>query len=199
VNFPFASFGRIEAQCDFPHVDEDSEYGMRLIIDHLSNRGFKRIGFLAAPDELMFATLRTNGFIKGLEAHKIPLEKSLIVTGDLTQTGGYSKAKALLDLPEPPDAIVASNDLMAIGAIRAVQERGLIVGKDIAITGFDDTTMAENTHPPLTTVNQPVYKIGGMVTEMLIQKIQGETLRYEKILLLPSLIIRQSCGENASY
>jgi DNA-binding LacI/PurR family transcriptional regulator len=147
----------------------------------------------------MFATLRTNGFIKGLEAHKIPLEKSLIVTGDLTQTGGYSKAKALLDLPEPPDAIVASNDLMAIGAIRAVQERGLIVGKDIAITGFDDTTMAENTHPPLTTVNQPVYKIGGMVTEMLIQKIQGETLRYEKILLLPSLIIRQSCGENASY
>jgi LacI family transcriptional regulator len=199
VGFPFVAFGRIEAPCDFPHVDEDSEYGMRLIIDHLANRGYKRIGFLAAPHDLMFAALRMNGFIEGLKVHNLPLEESLIVTGDLTQRGGYAKTKVLLDLPDPPDAIVASNDLMAIGAIRAVQERGLRVGMDIAITGFDDTTMSEHTHPPLTTVNQPVYQIGGMVTEMLIKRIQGVTLDYEKILLMPSLIIRQSCGENAPH
>jgi LacI family transcriptional regulator len=83
---------------------------------------------------------------------------------------------------------------MALGAISAAQERGLVIGKDIAITGFDDTPMAEHSHPPLTTVHQPVYKIGGMVTEMLIQCIQGEILEDEKIILKPSLVIRGSCG-----
>lgn len=83
---------------------------------------------------------------------------------------------------------------MALGAISAAQEIGLVIGKDIAITGFDDTTMAEHSHPPLTTVHQPVYKIAGMVTEMLIQCIQGETLENEKVILKPSLVIRGSCG-----
>jgi LacI family transcriptional regulator len=122
------------------------------------------------------------------------VDEDLITTGDLTQRGGYAQAKKLLDIAPLPDAIVASNDLMALGAISAAQERGLVIGKDIAITGFDDTPMAEHSHPPLTTVHQPVYKIGGMVTEMLIQCIQGESLENEKIILKPSLVIRRSCG-----
>jgi LacI family transcriptional regulator len=82
---------------------------------------------------------------------------------------------------------------MALGAIRAAQEMGLIIGKDIAVTGFDDTPMAEISNPPLTTVHQPVYKIGGMVTDMLTKHIQGETLENENIILKPSLVIRDSC------
>jgi len=112
----------------------------------------------------------------------------------LTQRGGYAQAQKLLSLSSIPDAIVASNDLMALGAISAAQEKGLSIGKDIAITGFDDTPMAEHSHPSLTTVHQPVYKIGGMVTDMLIHHIQGKTLENEKIILKPSLVIRQSCG-----
>jgi LacI family transcriptional regulator len=199
VGLPFVAFGRTETPCDFPFVDEDSEFGMRLIIDHLANQGCKRIGFLAAPNNLMFAVLRLRGFIEGLKVHNLCQDDSLIETGDLTQRGGYANAKILLDLPNPPDAIVASNDLMAIGAISAAQEYGLVVGKDIAITGFDDTTMAEISHPPLTTVNQPVFKIGGMVTEMLIRLIQGEPLDRQQILLSPSLIIRESCGWQATH
>jgi LacI family transcriptional regulator len=83
---------------------------------------------------------------------------------------------------------------MAIGAMSAAQERGLVVGKDVAITGFDDNPAAAHSHPPLTTVHQPVYKIGGMVTEMLIKIISGEILEEEHIILKPSLIVRQSCG-----
>jgi LacI family transcriptional regulator len=81
---------------------------------------------------------------------------------------------------------------MALGAISAAQEQGLVVGKEIAITGFDDTTMAEHSHPPLTTVHQPVYQIGGMVTTMVIKLIQGEMLENNNIILQPSLMIRQS-------
>jgi LacI family transcriptional regulator len=83
---------------------------------------------------------------------------------------------------------------MAIGAMRAVQERGFIIGKDIAVTGFDDTTMAEHSHPPLTTVNQPVYQIGQMVTEILIQSIREGAQDFKQTLLKPSLVIRESCG-----
>ena len=194
ANFPFVAFGRTEGQCEFPFVDEDSEYGMHLIVEHLAKLGRQRIGFIAAPEDLMFTFYRNKGFLESLEAYSIPIDENLITTGDLTQRGGYAQAKNLLSLSPLPDAIVASNDLMALGAISAAQEKGLIIGKDIAITGFDDTPMAEHSHPPLTTVHQPVYKIGGMVTDMLIQRIQGETLENENVILKPSLMIRQSCG-----
>jgi LacI family transcriptional regulator len=121
------------------------------------------------------------------------VDENLIVVGDLTQRGGYAQAKTLLNIKPMPDAIVASNDLMALGAISAAQEKNLAIGKEIAITGFDDTPMSEHSHPPLTTVHQPVYKIGGMVTDMLIHRIQGETLENEQIILKPSLVIRGSC------
>ena len=194
AEFPFVAFGRTEGLCDFPYVDEDSEIGMRLMVDHLAERGFERFSYLAAPENLMFAEFRLKGFLDGLSANNLPQDDSLIVIGDLTQNGGYAQANILLDLPEPPDAIVASNDLMAIGAISAAQVKGLRVGQDIAITGFDDTPMAEHSHPPLTTVHQPVYKIGRMVCEMLIKRIRGEFLEEEQIILMPSLVIRQSSG-----
>ncbi|MFH1634200.1 MAG: LacI family DNA-binding transcriptional regulator [Chloroflexota bacterium] len=194
AEFPFVAFGRTQSPCNFPYVDEDSEIGMRLMVDHLAERGFERFSYLAAPENLMFAEFRLKGFLDGLSANNLPQDDHLIVIGDLTQNGGYAQANILLDLPEPPDAIVASNDLMAIGAISAAQEKGLRVGQDIAITGFDDTPMAEHSHPPLTTVHQPVYKIGRMVCEMLIKRIQGEFLEEEQIILMPSLVIRQSCG-----
>ncbi len=195
VDFPFVAFGRTEGHCDYPFVDEDSYLGMRLIIKHLAKRGFRRIGFIAAPENLMFAHYRTKGFVDGLEEHNLPFIESLIITGDLTQRGGYEQAKRLFEQEPRPDAIVACNDLMALGAISAAQKKELSVGKDIGITGFDDTPMAEHSHPPLTTIHQPVYRIGGTVTEMLLWKIQGETLVPKQSILKPELVIRQSCGE----
>ena len=88
--------------------------------------------------------------------------------------------------------------MMALGAINAAQELGLIVGRDIAITGFDDIALSENAHPPLTTVHQPIYEIGLTICEMLIRIIKGETLDKRHIILKPSLIVRQSCGVHAS-
>jgi LacI family transcriptional regulator len=76
----------------------------------------------------------------------------------------------------------------------AAQDRGLVVGKDVAVTGFDNIPMAEYSHPPLTTLHQPIYKIGGMVCEMLIHLIQGQLLDERHVLLKPELIIRQSSG-----
>lgn len=194
IDFPFVAFGRVDGDCDFPYVDEDSENGMHLIVDHLVEAGYRRIAFISAPDYLMFAKYRLQGFLNRLKFWNISFNPSYLVTGDLTQRDGFRQANALLDLPEKPEAIVVSNDLMAIGAMSAAQQRGLVVGVDLAVTGFDDIPMSEHSHPPLTTVHQPVYKIGGMVCEMLIKTIRGEPLDEEHILLKPSLVVRGSCG-----
>lgn len=194
IDFPFVAFGRVEGNNDFPFVDEDSNYGMRLIAEHLTNIGKSRIACIVPGPDLMFAHLRLNGLKQGLAEHGLHLEDDYIKIGDLTQRSGYEKAKELLDHPSPPDAIAACNDLMAFGAISAAQDRGLVVGKDIAITGFDDIPLAEYSHPPLTTVHQPIYEIGGKVCEMLIHRIQGKSLREEQFILRPSLVIRQSSG-----
>lgn len=197
-NFPFVAFGRTEESSDFLHVDEDSKLGMRLLAHHLADLGHNDIGFIAAPDHLMFAHYRMQGFKEGLQERGVHLGNSMIVTGDLTQRDGFRQATTLLELPDPPTAIAACNDLMALGAISAAQKKGLVVGKDIAITGFDNIPLAEHCHPPLTTAHQPIYQIGEMVCEMLIRHIRGETLEQEQIILKPSLVVRHSSGGSSS-
>ncbi len=196
ADFPFVAFGRTENNCDFPYVDEDGEHGMRLMAHHLADLGHKDIAFIAAPDELMFAHYRSKGFKEGLEERGVHLDEKLIVTGDLTQRDGFRQATSLLELTNPPTAIAACNDLMAMGAISAAQKRGLIVGKDIAITGFDNIPLAEHSHPPLTTIHQPIYQIGDMVCEILIRRIKGESVETDHALLEPTLVIRETCGGN---
>jgi LacI family transcriptional regulator len=193
-DFPFVAFGRTLDSNDFPYVDEDGEYGMSLVIDYLYNLGHRRIACLLPPEDLTFTFHRRTGIEKKSEVLGLSPDQIKLEASDLTQRGGYQITQNLLDLDHHPTAIVACNDLMALGAMSAAQDRGLQVGKDISITGFDDIPLAEHSHPPLTTVHQPVYQIGGMVTEMLIKKIRGQTLDNQQVLLQPSLIVRSSCG-----
>ena len=195
-DIPFVAFGCTEGDNPFPYVDEDGAHGMRLVAEHLVSLGHRRIACIAPDPELSFAACRVHGLRQGLSEHGIRLSEAYVKNGDLSQQSGYDQARELLNMSEPPTAIAACNDLMAFGAIRAAQERGLIVGQNIAITGFDDIPMAEHSHPPLTTVHQPVYKIGGMVCEMLIKVICEEALEQKHIILKPLLVIRQSCGGN---
>jgi len=193
-NFPFVSFGRIEGDCFFPYVEVDNLVAMELIAKHLVGLGHQRIAYISAPEILMFASVRLEGLRKALNGLNAPLADELIIVGDLTQMGGFQQTEKLLDIQEIPTAIVASNDLMALGAISAAQKRGLMVGKDIAIVGFDDIPQAELNHPSLTTIHQPIYKIGTMVCEILVQLLRGEQIEEPQRLLAPSLIVRESCG-----
>lgn len=192
--FPFVAFGRTESPCVYPWVDEDGEYGMRLLAHHLADLGHTSIAFIAAPDHLMFAHTRLKGFREGLIERGIHLDPTMVITGDLTQRDGFKQANQLLERVNSPTAIAACNDLMALGAVSAAQKKGLNVGKDIAITGFDNIPLAEHSHPPLTTIHQPIYQIGDMVSEMLIKCIQGDVLESSSVILEPTLVIRETCG-----
>ncbi len=194
AGFPFVSFGRIEGELDFPFVGVNGTLGMRLVGEHLIELGHRRIAYVAPPPDFMFAGHRLLGLRQALQARGLALDDDDVVIGDLTQKSGFLAAGQLLDRPQWPTAIVASNDLMALGVMSAIQERGLEVGRDIAVTGFDDIPMAEHSHPPLTTVRQPIYRIGKMVSGMLIQLLQGKELSPRQVILEPALMVRHSCG-----
>jgi len=194
-NFPFVVFGRVEERNNFPFVDVDGEYGMRLIADHLFKAGCRNIACIAVNPQYAFALCRKKGLQDRLADLGLILREENIKIGDLSQRSGYEKAKELLSQPNPPDAIAACNDLMALGVLRAVQEAGLVVGKDVCVTGFDDIPMAEHSHPPLTTIHQPINIVGALICEMLVHSIRDEKMAQVHVVLEPSLVGRQSCGE----
>jgi LacI family transcriptional regulator len=194
VQFPFVAFGRTEGELDFAFVDEDGAAGMRLVADHLANLGHKHIACIASPPELMFTHYRMYGLRSRLQELNAPLDPDLVRTGDMTQRSGYELATELIKLPNPPTAIIAFNDLMAFGAMSAAQNQGLEVGTDVSITGFDNIPMAAHSHPSLTTVDQPIYQIGSLVCEMLVQCVKGEPLDQRQVLLQPTLNVRESSG-----
>ena len=193
-NFPFVAFGRTERNNDFPYIDEDSEAGIGLVIEHLVGLGHTHLAWIGAPSYLMFSRHRWHGFKAALASHGLCLDHKLVVEGDLTRQSGYLLAQQLLALPKRPTAIVSCNDLMALGAMSAAQELGLTVGRDVSITGFDDISLAEHAHPPLTTIHQPVQAIGQRACRMLIKIIRHEPLPEQQILLQPTLVVRKSSG-----
>ncbi len=194
---PFVAFGRSDPPLDYPYIEVNSRQGISDITQHLIDLGHRVLAHIAGPSDLMFGTERMLGFRETLARNDIPLDEELVVTGYLTQRSGYEAAHRLLHQEHPPTAIVASNDLMAIGAMSAAQERGLIIGRDISITGFDNIPPAAHSHPPLTTVEQPVYDIGVTICHMLCQIIKGEQLLEPRVILEPKLVVRRSTGPPA--
>ncbi len=191
---PFVAFGRTKDDDDYPWVDDDGAYGIRQAVDHLVALGHRRIAFIAEPLPLAKAQHRRDGFCAALAAHGLSPERPLIAGANFRQPSGRQAARVLLDLPEPPTAIVASNDLLALGAMSEVQARGLVVGRDVSITGFDDIMPAEYSHPPLTTLHQSAQEMGMTAVEMLVKVISKQPLPEKHILRRPELIVRQSTG-----
>jgi LacI family transcriptional regulator len=193
-DFPFVAFGRSDLEADFSYLDVDGEAGMRQLAQHLIDLGHRRIAYVSAPLNLMFASHRLEGYKEALTDHGIPFDETLVAVGELTERSGHAVGRNFLIQAECPTAIIACNDLMALGVISAAQGLGLVVGRDVAVAGFDDVPLAEHAHPPLTTVRQPIYEIGQRVCEMLIHSLQGKTLEERHVILEPQLIVRESCG-----
>lgn len=193
-NFPFAAFGRVDGDNDFPLIDENGKLGVQLAVDHLVELGHTRMAFISEPTHLTKAYHRLSGFCRAIELHGLTIDQDLIIEGGFRQRSGHLIGEQLLDMSNPPTAIVACNDLLALGAMRAIQERGLVVGKDISVTGFDDIALAEYVHPPLTTCHQPARQIGKMIYQMLVKEINQESPDKRQIILKPELVVRQSTG-----
>ncbi len=190
--FPFVVHGHTLLHVDYPYIEVDSRSGFALLVNHLVERGHRRIAYIGAPHDVTLQPERLAGYRDGLAAARIAFDESLLASGDLTRAGGYQAARDLLALAAPPTAILGANDLTAIGAIHAAHERGLLVGRDVAIAGYDGTEDAEHAQPPLTTLRQPIYETAHRLVGMLLAILAGEPLAEPRIILKPQLIIRES-------
>ncbi len=193
-DLPFVAFGRTSSTCDFACIDEDSEAGVRSLVNHFVEQGHERIAFVGPPQTLMFGHYRAEGFRQAMAAFDLPIPEAWVVEGDMTQQGGGKAMAQLLASGSRPTAVIFGNDLMAIGALDAIRSAGLTAGEDIVVGGFDDIPLSSYVSPALTTVSQPIYDIAQRLCAMLIDVINGRSLVERRVLLSPSLIIRESSG-----
>jgi LacI family transcriptional regulator len=138
---------------------------------------------------------RHRGFRETMEMHRLPVSEGLVAEGDFTEAGGRAAMTRLL--AEGPTAVFAASDSMAIGAIRAIRAAGLDVPKDVAVVGFDDIPSALTVDPELTTVRQPIERLGHLAVEILIQRFEQEddhASSIQRVVLPTELIVRKSCG-----
>jgi LacI family transcriptional regulator len=192
--FPFSVHGRTLTNGEFPFIEMDMQHGFSLLVDHLVRRGHRRIAYIGAPAIFTLQADRFEGYRQGLASAGIPLDEAYVAEGDLTREGGYQAALHLLDLPQPPTAIIGANDLTAVGAMHAANERGLVVGRDLAIAGCDGTEDSEHAQPPLTTLKVPVYDSARRLVVMLIKRIKGESVDGMSQTIHPELAVRKSTG-----
>lgn len=194
IGFPFVAFGRADENWDFPYVDVDGAAGIRMATEHLLAQGHRRIGIIAWPKGSLTGHYRLQGYLEALEKAGIPVDPDWVVRGENSTKFGRIAAGQMLDLPphRRPTAIVALSDLLALGALAEAQARGLRVGRDLAITGFDDSPLAQYLHPPLTSLRQPIREIVQKVVEMALCLIEGKELEERHVLLPPHLIVRES-------
>lgn len=159
---------------------------------YLIGLGHKRIGFITGSLDLGAAVDRMEGYKSALRTNHIPVDPRLIYEGTFNQPDGFTGASTLLELEQPPSAIFASNDVMAMAAMDAVRDHSLRVPEDISILGFDDIPQAALVRPALTTVRQPLEEMGRVATQMLLDIIHGSGVRSARVELPTELIIRNT-------
>ncbi len=192
-NFPFVLIDHQGTGRDCPAVGATNWQGAYEATEYLIKLGHRRIGFITGWMDLGCAQDRLDGYRVALRMNHIPEAPELIHEGTFAQLDGYVGASTLLDLSEPPTAIFASNDVMAMGAMDAIRNRGLRVPDDISVLGFDDIPQAALVRPALTTVQQPLEKMGRMAAQMLLDRLKNPGKKIGRIELPTKLIIRESC------
>jgi len=185
----FLDVGTVEKHVSNIKVDYAS--GILQAVEHLIGLGHRRVAFISGPADLKSARIRQSAFLKAMQKRGMG-DPAWIETGNHRIDGGFQAMSRLLERTPLPTAVLSSNDLTALGALRAIRRKGLRVPDDISVVGFDDIALAEFTEPPLTTVRLPRTEIAGKAFEALLASL-GDTKRMgAEYLISPQLVVRES-------
>jgi DNA-binding LacI/PurR family transcriptional regulator len=187
---PLVVLGRPAHDGKISYVDINNIESVESAVDYLVSIGCKRIGTITGPLNTTVGIDRKKGFENSIKKHGLSINELLITEGNFTEESGYIGMQNLL--PGNPDAIFAASDQMALGAVRAIKEKGLNIPNDISIIGFDDFPLPIPTDPLLTTVHQPISNFGKEALNMLIDIIENGFEPARHIILKTELIIRNS-------
>ncbi|MHC1739775.1 MAG: LacI family DNA-binding transcriptional regulator [Anaerolineaceae bacterium] len=194
MKIPMVVIGRPFRSDNVTYVDIDNTYSAYGAVSHLIQLGHKRIGTITGPNNSTVGIDRLEGYRKALTERALPYEEALVVEGDFTEASGYYAMQKMLSAQ--PDAVFAASDVMAMGAMRAINDAKLTIPEDIALVGFDDLPMSSFSNIQLTTIRQPVVQSGIRTVETLLDLIENGIQQPRHIIMDTELIIRDSCGAN---
>ncbi len=194
AGFPFVAFGRTNDVDGYPFIDEDSVAGLGILVDHLVQLGHSKIAFVRGPDDITFARHRLTGFETAMTSHRLPVPDRYLLSGDLRRESGAEAMSELMDQTHPPTAVIFCNDMMALGGMEEAVGRGVVVGRDVSIAGFDGIGVGGTTAPGLTTLRQPIQEIGRRLCRILLEHIDDDTRANRHVLLVPEILVRGSTG-----
>jgi LacI family transcriptional regulator len=177
------------------YVGVDNILGGFLAVEHLIRLGHERIGVIGGSSESSVGFERLEGGKKALATYGLEAVGDYFLEGDFLKGSGYQGGKKFLEMDEPPTAIFATNDYMALGAYQAIMEEGIRVPEGIALVGFNDIEFTSMKGIELTTIGQKKYEMGALAVRTLVERIEGGKVGPPKeIILEPELIIRKTCG-----
>ena len=195
VGIPVALVNRRFLDGRLPAAAVDDRLGMRLAIEHLAALGHREIAHAGAPQTLSTGSERYAGFVDGMGAVGLEADPDLVLFGDaLREHEGARLCAELLARGKPFTAVVAANDLMALGCYDVIAERGLACPADLSVVGFNDMPFAARFAPPLTTVHVPQYRMGVTAAELLLERLARPDAPVREVLLSPELVVRGSTG-----
>ncbi|WP_018922126.1 LacI family DNA-binding transcriptional regulator [Salsuginibacillus kocurii] len=189
---PTALVARDSPSLQVDTVRIDDYLGGRLATEHLLELGHTNLGFMLGGLNSSSEEERLRGVRSVMTTNNLSVCEKDIVTDAYTIEEAKQQAMKILTQAQPPTAIFAMNDLLANGVMKAARELGLRLPQDISVIGFDNTLLASISEPPLTTIAQPIADLGTQVTDLLVQEILGEKTVKQRIVLLPSLVVRES-------
>jgi LacI family transcriptional regulator len=192
---PFVVIGSLPDE-GLIQVDIDNAEAAKRVGEHLLSLGHRDIAVIPhASSAFLAVKARLDGFMAALHDGGIELSPDRVSYAHFTEESGHQAMREILGRGAPPTAVFASNDMVAYGAMRALEEAGLSVPEQVSVAGFDDDYMSRYTNPPLTTMTLPAEGIGRMAAETLLKLIRGGRAHRGITLLPTSLTIRRSCGE----
>ncbi len=192
LRIPAVSVGRPADDVALPYVDADNLGGARDAVAHLVQRGRRRIATITGRLDMDAAVCRLAGYREALAAAGLPADDRLVARGDYTEAGGGRAMRALLRRVPDLDAVFAASDLMASGALHVLADEGRRVPEDVAVVGFDDSTVARHTRPRLTSVRQPTAAMGRRMVRLLGEAMRPGAPAPESIVLPTRLVVRAS-------
>ncbi len=191
---PLVVCGSHRQSADLTWVDSQQREGAYQAVSHLLSLGHRRIATITGLSHDPAVAERCDGYAQALAEAGLSVSPDLVVEGDWTPQSGYNQMRHLLNIQQRPSAVFVANDMMAVGAMRAIEEAGLTVPQHIALVSFDDLTVAAYTNPPLTTVRAPIADMGATAAQLLVDRVEQRDTSTKHVRLPMELIIRESCG-----
>lgn len=193
-HIPAVLIGRPVTPTAISWVNNDNRKAAYDATNHLLKLGHKRIGFIGGAPDLVVTMDRLSGYATALQDAGSTFDPKLVISEEFLEEGGYTGMTRLLAIPERPSAVIASDDVLAFGAMRAAGELGYIIPDDLAIVGFNDIPLAKLSNPPLTTMNVHIFELGQQSAQILIDQMKRRNVGPQEHLVAHDLVIRRSCG-----